>query len=47
MAAKNSNKSKLKTIPALENEKMYVENWTIYRRLYDWGYNGYKRMQVY
>ena len=22
-------------------EKMYVENWKIYRRLYDWGYNAY------
>ena len=21
-------------------EKMYVENWKIYRRLYDWGYNN-------
>ena len=22
-------------------EKMCVENWKIYRRLYDWGYNAY------
>ena len=22
-------------------EKMYVENWKIYRRLYDWWYNAY------
>ena len=22
-------------------EKMYVEKWKIYRRLYDWGYNAY------
>ena len=21
--------------------KMLVENWEIYRRLYDWGYNAY------
>ena len=29
-------------------EKMYVENWKIYRRLYDWGYalypQSYKRL---
>ena len=22
-------------------EKMWVENWKIYRHLYDWGYNAY------
>ena len=22
-------------------EKMQVENWKIYRHLYDWGYNAY------
>ena len=56
MAAKNLNKSKLKTntsarksaitlvtLPSfsisgeISAEKMYVENWKIYRRLYDWG----------
>ena len=29
-------------------EEMYVENWKIYRRLYDWGYalypQSYKRL---
>ena len=29
-------------------EKIYVENWKIYRRLYDWGYalypQSYKRL---
>ena len=29
-------------------EKMYAENWKIYRRLYDWGYalypQSYKRL---
>ena len=29
-------------------EKMYVKNWKIYRRLYDWGYalypQSYKRL---
>ena len=25
----------------LSAEKMYVENWKIYRRLYVWGHNAY------
>ena len=55
MAAKNSNKSKLKTYTStrkniftlelqsfsisdvISAENMSVENWEIYRRLYDWG----------
>ena len=34
---------------AISAEKMQVENWEIYRRLYDWGYvlypQSYKRLQ--
>ena len=26
------------SISVISAEKMYVENWKIYRRLYDWGY---------
>ena len=25
----------------ISDKKMYVENWKIYKRLYDWGYNSY------
>ena len=28
-------------------EKMQVENWKIYRRLYDWGYNVYPQVTVF
>ena len=31
----------LVTLPSISAEKMYVENWQIYRRLYDWGYALY------
>ena len=38
---------KLVTLPSFSisgeksAEKMLVQNWKIYRRLYDWGYNAY------
>ena len=28
---------------AISAEKMQVEHWEIYRRLYDWGYASYPR----
>ena len=46
MAAEKSTLT-LVTLPSfsisgeISAEKMYVENWKIYRRLYDWGYNAY------